>query len=193
MHIVDWLKSTYAHNSKELEQRLAALPPAVLEPNPPPLGPISVEDAVHYITKWSSNEDQMASVLKLQPRMWPSDFLVLLGREWTMADDVGQHVQTLQQVLGDNGPINTMMSSEERAAYDVLSKTLTVYRGCGWTNQKGMSWSLSLSVALKYANGSYWRYQYGCPFIITARIRKSRILAIKLDRGEDASSAFTLH
>ena len=83
------------------------------------------------------------------------------------------------------------MAPEDRAAFDRLPSSFTIWRGGGAaTVRKGLSWTLAPTVADRFA-------QYACadrrrlfgmgetaPAVIEAIIRKDECLGLKLDREE---------
>jgi hypothetical protein len=75
-----------------------------------------------------------------------------------------------------------MMTSEERVAYQLLPDNLTVFRGCGPGNMLGACWSLDRGVAAAFPMLN--RYAQAEPLLITASVRRERVLAVKLDRDE---------
>ena len=85
-----------------------------------------------------------------------------------------------------------MMTEEEQALYDALPKTVTIYRGTDAARcREGISWSLKRSEASRFP--FLYRYRTRQPVLVRARVRKSRILAIKLDRGEFEVITFAAH
>ena len=84
------------------------------------------------------------------------------------------------------------MKGEDRAAFNRLPNTFTVYRGGGEaTVLGGLSWTLSPAVAARFA-------QYACgirrnlfgmgqtnPAVVEAVVNKDQCLGLKLDRQEE--------
>ena len=82
-----------------------------------------------------------------------------------------------------------MMDSAELVAYRSLPARLTVFRGCGEINMLGASWSLDRDVAARFLTLN--RYRQTAPLLVTATLRRDRVLALKLDRDE--SEIITFH
>ena len=107
----------------------------------------------------------------------------VLGEIWSCCDNIGFFTEELREQLRDAGPmVRHMMTPKERAELNRLGEWVTCYRGCGSKNRLGLSWSLELSIAARFP--LYGRYRASDPVLLTARIRKSSIFALKLDRNE---------
>ncbi len=124
----------------------------------------------------------MERVLHCAYNMKRAEWLRLLGDEWTGCDRISRYRPELKEVLGTSGPIREMMAPEENAAYDQLPERVTCYRGCDASCLLGVSWSLDKALAnsFPFQNRFYARN----PVLVTAVVRKDRILAVKLDRNE---------
>lgn len=112
-----------------------------------------------------------------------ADWYTLLGRNWSCCDNIGEHLDDLMDLLPDVGPVEELMDAAERAAFAALPEVVTVYRGAGKQNRWGASWSLSRDTAARFPHLA--RYWQKVPMLYTAQVEKRRILALKLDRGED--------
>jgi len=95
----------------------------------------------------------------------------------------------LRRLLPPSGPVLEMMDSAELVAYRSLPARLTVFRGCGEINMLGASWSLDRDVAARFPTLN--RYRQTAPLLVTATVRRDRVLALKLDRDE--SEIITFH
>lgn len=111
-----------------------------------------------------------------------SEWYAMLGKWWSLCDNISEYLDDLVQVLPEDGPIIEMMDSAERAEFESLPDVVTVYRGAGKVNRWGASWSPDEQVARGFPTLQRYRQKY--PMLYTARVPKNRILAIKLDRGE---------
>ena len=110
------------------------------------------------------------------------DWLRLLGEEWSGCDRISRYRLELRAMLGTSGPIREMMTPEENAAYDQLPERVTCYRGCDASRLLGASWSLDRVIANSFPFRA--RFYAPKPVLVTAEVRKDRILALKLDRSE---------
>ena len=109
----------------------------------------------------------------------------LLGEFWTMCDNIGIYKKAVRSWLTFGLPASTrheMMTDEENAALAALPEVVTIYRGCAWANRNGLSWTLDKNIAAGFPFLN--RYRVKEPILITARIRRDRIVALKLDRKE---------
>lgn len=132
---------------------------------------------------------RLPTLLEMEWMLDEKDFLRLLGKWWSSFDNIGLYADGLWDTSAfmgwdHNGPVRDMMTAEELKAHNALPDVVTIYRGCYQINKWGWSWSLSKEVAEKFP--SYLRY---CrpneqPLLVTAKVLKRLILAVKLDRGE---------
>lgn len=134
--------------------------------------------ALRYCDSYS----RMETLVDLGFRMREPDWYTVLGEEWSVCDNIGLYRLLLKRMLPAEGPVVEMMTADELAAYEALPENLTVYRGCGAVNIRGASWSLSRDVAEKFPTLS--RYRQARPLLVTARVSRRRVLAVKLDRDE---------
>jgi hypothetical protein len=131
---------------------------------------------------WADSYSRMAAVLDLYREMPCTEWLALLGEHWTSCDNIGRHRLLLRLLLPDHGPVIEMMTAEELDQYHALPDRLTVFRGCGPDNMLGASWSLSQEVAASFPFLN--RYRQAEPLLVTGKVKKQSVLAVKLDRKE---------
>lgn len=148
----------------------------------------SLEEADAYMLRCDSYS-RLPELLDLAPRMERGDWLRVLGNHWSGCDNIGPHRLRLRRLLPREGPVPELMTPEEAAAYADLPDRLTVYRGCGLVNIRGASWSLDRDTAARFPFLN--RYRQDRPLLVTATVRKARILALKIDRDE--SEIITFH
>ena len=111
-------------------------------------------------------------------------FLRLLGEVWTECDNI-EHPKYFKRVwaLLPDHPCWSMMSLHEREALKALPETVVVYRGADeGAGEYGPSWSLDRRVAAAFPFLD--RYRAAVPLLLTGSVRRSRIIALKLDRAE---------
>ena len=116
----------------------------------------------------------------LSPERW----WALLGDTWAQCDNIGRFEHWLKPLFRKCRRLRMhMMTQAERAIYDTLPDTLTVYRGCLENTRRGMSWTLDKEVAKKFPNASY-RFEVKKPtFVYRMRVPKSECVYLD-DRGE---------
>lgn len=151
------------------------------------LKPISYLEAQKQLMRCDSYT-RLPALLDMCPLLDAEDFLRLLGEEWSGFDNIGLHIDELMDTpfaaWGDEEPILEMMRPEELEAYNALPEVVTIYRGCYQINTFGFSWSLSKEAAEKFPTYyRYWRPNEQA-LLITAKVLKKDIVAVKLDRGE---------
>jgi hypothetical protein len=122
------------------------------------------------------------TLIDLGWQMQPEHWHTVVGEEWSMCDNIGRYRLELKKMLPTEGPVVEMMTPDELSAYAALPESLTVYRGCGANNMLGASWSTSREVAAKFPTLN--RYRQVRPLVVTARVPRRKVLAVKLDRDE---------
>ena len=132
--------------------------------------------------RYADSYTRLPRLLALAPLLPCEQWRRLLGRYWSICDNVGMHLRELRKALPAQGPVLEMMTAGERRAWQALPDRVTVYRGCGRVNMRGACWSLSRDVAAKFP--TLHRYWQKTPLLLTATVNKREILAVKLDRGE---------
>lgn len=149
---------------------------------------MTYEDASEYL-RFEDSYSLLGAILDFVPPYYVADRalsyadgLKLLGEHWTSCDNIREYLPVLKKVLGLYGPIRDMMSPEENTAYDALPQVVTCYRGCDSSFLTGASWTLDWEVANRFPFLN--RYKVPSPVVVTARAKKERILALKLDRDE---------
>jgi len=142
---------------------------------------LSVDDA-HDRLRFCDSYSRIGTLIELGFEMAADDWHAVIGEEWSMCDNIGSYRTLLRKMLPATGPVLPMMDAAERAAYDALPERITVYRGCGAANMRGASWSLDRDVAARFP--LLMRYRAAQPLLITASVRKNKVLAVKLDRNE---------
>ena len=145
---------------------------------------LSVENAIVGLVFHDSYE-RLPAILNLGEWMGYADFLRLLGEEWSSFDNVSQHIDELwaSPLTNADFPVREMMTPNEQAAYDALPDVVTIYRGCYAENKWGLSWSLDKAVAERFPSLLRYR-QPGQAILVTAKVEKKNIIAVKLSREE---------
>ena len=145
---------------------------------------ITIEQAREKLSSCNSYL-RLPTLLSLVGAIEDSDWLRLLGEEWSSCDNIGLYLDDLWlSPLGmSDGVIQEMMTAEELSLFHALPDVFTIYRGCYKKNKHGLSWSLSEKVAEKFPTLMRF-FQKGSPILVTAEVRKSAVIAIKLDRKE---------
>lgn len=119
-------------------------------------------------------------------------FLRVLGEEWSGFDNIGEYLHEVYVTLSDlcSSPdggaavMPEMMTPEEQAALYDLPETFTVYRGCYRFNKRGLSWSLKQEVAAEFPTLLRYTHPGEQAILITAKVKKADVIALKMDRGE---------
>jgi hypothetical protein len=145
-------------------------------------------DAAAEAMMLTNSYTRMTALHDLFFQMEREQWLRLLGDWWSICDDIGRHRSWLRIALPRLGPVRELMTPEEQAAWDALPQTVTIYRGAR-SLKLGVSWSLDRDVAAHFPFDLRYRLG-GDPVLITARVRKRDILAIKLDRQEFEAIVF---
>jgi hypothetical protein len=114
---------------------------------------------------------------------WP----FLLREFWIGCEGFHKCIWDLRGSLPQHGPVRTLMTSRERAAYDALPETVVIYRGQDARWEPGICWSLDRETANRFAV----RFRDRNPVVLTAKVTKRDILAVKLNRGEQEVITFS--
>lgn len=117
-----------------------------------------------------------------------NEWLELLGEEWSGSDNIGLHLDALfdtplSDVLFGANERRFLLTPEESEAWERLPDRVTIYRGCYASNKWGLSWSLDRDLAAKFPTLHRYK-QDGQPLLVKAVAEKTKIAAVKLDRGE---------
>jgi hypothetical protein len=106
----------------------------------------------------------------------------LLGRVWVDAENSWQTRDKWIEALGADRPMREhLMQVDDRARFQDLPDTLTVYRGASQSvNEDGLAWTLNPETAKWFAH-RYLRHQ---PVVLRGTVAKSDVLAHFADRGE---------
>lgn len=149
---------------------------------------MSLDEARENV-KYCNSYSRLPHLISFACRMDYTQWLSLLGEEWSSCDNVGQYADMLidETPFGDLLDMPTlgkwMMTDDERRDLAALPETLTIYRGCYALNKWGLSWTMDIEAARKFPFLN--RYQQGGQaLIVTAQIRRSEIIALKNDRNE---------
>lgn len=143
---------------------------------------MTIEEAQRMLMLCDSYS-RLPALLDLAPLIERSDFLKLLGEEWSGFDNIGTHVYQILPLLKGAKAIPEMMNNRELSVLRRLPDVFKIYRGCYQDNMCGLSWSMSAEVAAKFTTLNRYK-QYGTPILVVAEVRREDVLAIKLDRGE---------
>lgn len=157
---------------------------------PKPDVPIrSYRDAERYISRNTDSYTRLEAIVDLRPALANAEWLRLLGEHWSSCDNIWDYRLELKAYLGIVGPLKELMNDDESKAFEALPEVVTCYRGCSAWMLFGASWSLDRAIANAFPYKM--RYKATNPVLITASVKKHRILAVKLDRGEQELITFS--
>jgi hypothetical protein len=142
--------------------------------------------------KFANSYSRMGAVLNVFDEFPDrrTECFALLGSEWSACDNIASHARELRALLrrARREELNQMMDASERAVWDSLPETLTVYRGCYAFNKKGLSWTLDRNTAERFLSLiRYWQSHQ--PLLLTGVAKKS-IAVYKADRNEQEIIAY---
>lgn len=152
------------------------------------LNQLSYDEANKELAICNSYE-RLPILLDMTWQLSKTDFVRLLGEWWSSCDNISEYSEELEDLevfldMGYYGTLHEMMTPEEVEAWEALPEIVTIYRGCYDINKWGWSWSLSKDVAKKFPTYHRYRRPGEQALLVTARVSKGRIVAVKLDRGE---------
>jgi hypothetical protein len=136
----------------------------------------------------ANSYSRLELVLSLTMNMEPDDWLRLLGEQWECCDNISEYLEELRDLIGEFDPCWPMMTDEEQERYRELPEEVAIYRGCGPDNVRGACWTLNRSTAETFPILN--RYRVAKPLLVTARVKKADIVAVKLGREEDEIITF---
>lgn len=143
-----------------------------------------LNEALHFADSYA----RLPTLLSLAPPedspdgKWRHWFSVL-GREWSVCDNVGLHAEELRDVFLDHrNQWAQLMTARARAAWNSIPGTLKIFRGCGPNNRLGLSWTTNRETAARFP--MLMRYRQDEPLLLTAIVPKERIIALILNRDE---------
>lgn len=149
---------------------------------------LSIEDARKQI-RFADSYNRLGMICALFQTMDVSHWFRLLGEEWSGCDNTYRIKSFLKWVSGASTQ-RELMSDAELEAFEKLPAVITIYRGCGrGVNMDGISWSLCKQVASEFP--THARYAVKRPVVITATVRKEKVVALKLDRDEKEVITFS--
>jgi hypothetical protein len=140
---------------------------------------------------WCDSYKRLPTLMQLWGAMSLQDWRTLLGEEWQMCDNIGTYGKKLKLCMFPTATPHTcpeMMTQQEQQALAALPLVVTIYRGCGPANMIGCCWSLDRDVAAGFPLMN--RYHQRDPLLISATVKRDRIVALKLDREEQEVITF---
>lgn len=145
-------------------------------------------EAAEKIMSYADSYSRLSKLLNLAHVMDEGDWLKILGENWSTCDNIGFHYSNgdFENVthLWKDGPILEMMTEDEQKAFSELPDEVIVYRGCTEINKWGLSWSLDRVIAETFPFLNRYHHGGNRPLLVKARIKKTQITALKLDRNE---------
>jgi len=104
---------------------------------------------------------------------------------WIDSENIWQHQEVIGDLINqvkDTELKDCLMSEDDYLRYQLLPKTVEVYRGCLDHNQQGLSWTLDKEKAIWFAQ----RFQREgiTPMVLSGRVNKSDILFYTDGRSE---------
>jgi hypothetical protein len=134
---------------------------------------------VRVVTCGAMDEEEIWMILEEEARAEANAVdLAEFGEQWMYRDLTSE----LRDAIRDRAlPVRGMMTSEEQRVLERLPEVLTVYRGTWAGAPVGASWSLRRRTA-----ATFWADEHGVAIdlLLTGRVAKSAVIALKLGRGE---------
>ena len=98
---------------------------------------------------------------------------------WYLRDDLLGQLQRFE----DEAPGVQFLCAEARAAYDVLTDPVRVFRGCSRERVMAVTWTTDREVAAGFAHGHRF-IEVSAPVIASGLMPKRAVYAVCIDRGE---------
>ncbi len=145
--------------------------------------PMTLAGAERLLT-YHDSYSRLPEIIRFAGMMNRRSWLRLLGEYWSILDNLHSWRDMLRLFVPSRTTL-LLMNKEERATWHDLPAVVTVYRGCSDINMDGLSWSLCPEVATRFPTlGRYTPPAGHRPLLVTGRVAKSSIAAVKLDRSE---------
>lgn len=142
---------------------------------------------VRYLFRWFDSVSQANVFLELWDALCVPDdaaFWRSIAKVWPSFDAI-PHEDYAQAFRAHRaGWTPDVMCPNDRAAYDGLPGTFTVYRGQSAAHPLGLSWSLTRDVAVTFAQG-HRGISVPFPTVFSAQVRKDSVALFHGERGED--------
>jgi hypothetical protein len=126
---------------------------------------------------------RLRTLLLLTFKMHESSFYRLLGEYWCTFDNTSSQLEMLADLLLWKTPVEKMMTHKERRLLAALPDRITIYRGCGKKNIRGISWTLNRRLAEAFP--FFGRFRVERPLLVAASVDKRDVAALKIERNED--------
>jgi len=116
------------------------------------------------------------AIKQIQSKMDDETYWQILAEVYTDSENLRQNQGSIRQLLTAKRPQReAMMHDEEKAIVQGLPDSVTVYRGYGFTNSKGWSWTLEKEKAVWFAER--FACLGGVPRVATGKVSKKDIIA----------------
>lgn len=152
----------------------------------PPPGS-KAEDYVSFLRRRFSSERRLPALLdvvrKHRLTQAPAIFWPVFQDVWPMCDDTWNHRHTLVAYLKAAGRCAAYILGDDKAAFDALPATITVFRGCSLSRSAGVAWTTDLKVAVGFATG-HRNIQVHQPVVLKAQLDRRDVLTVFTERGE---------
>lgn len=145
----------------------------------------SFQDAEYFLSRYFGSFSRLPELIEIRRKMTVPDWWMLLGREWPGFDSMFEHKDLLRQMLrlATRSNLKAMMGADEHSEHVRLPEILTVYRGGYSCNADGLSWSLSRSIAVKFAKFSRYQRSGDVPLLMVGTTKKAGTVLL-LDRND---------
>jgi len=143
-----------------------------------------------YLSRRCGSHERAPAFCDLAESMDEQQFWTVFHNEWTGFDAIDHFI--MEQLIGNNAHAwrAEYMNEEDRAFYDSLPDTITIYRGQGSQSYPGLSWTTDYTVAESFALG-HRGHNRPDPIVIVATVSKSDIAGAYANREESEIVLFT--
>ena len=124
---------------------------------------------------------RLDALLKYADKLSDHEYWETAGDVWTDSENIWENREEWLDVLSSARPgREAFMSEEERAAFEALPETITIYRGTAYPDESGFSWTLNRATARWFAD----RFGHGGE-VLTETIPRDAAFAFLTGRGEE--------
>lgn len=120
---------------------------------------------------------------KYSDRMSNEDYWTVLSWVYTDSENIDQHSDLMRDLLtSGRADRHFLMDTKERAALAAMSDEITVFKGFS----DDYHWTEDFSFTLSLKTAKFFARRYGCktPRILTAKVRRDKVLAYLTHRNE---------
>ena len=145
---------------------------------------LGTQDWARYLFA-HDDADRPNALIEIESRLDDAEYWKLVRLAWTQSDSLTINNAAWRKLfLASRSSRHELMEEDERQALDELENPLLIHRGHTEFNPDGWSWTLSYSLAIKFAKTPGGWPEAGSPVVTQARVDKEKVIAFFKKLGE---------